>query len=53
MPNLECWGFYGSFALPLHYKQKAQGVLRDQESDGYFKPQQSIAATNQVLKKDI
>jgi hypothetical protein len=41
------------FAFPLHYKQEAQGVLRDQESDGYYKPEQSIGATNQVLKTDI
>jgi hypothetical protein len=50
---LECWGFYERFALPLHYKQEAQWVLHDQESDGYYKSQQSTGATNQVLKKDI
>jgi len=40
-------------ARPLRYKPEAQGVLRDQEGDGYYKPQQSIGATNQVLKKHI
>ena len=38
---------------PLHYKEEAQWVLRDQENDGYYMPQQSTGATNQVLKKDI
>jgi hypothetical protein len=52
-PEFGCWGFYECFALPFHYKQEAQRFLRDQESDGYYKPRQSFGATNQVVRNEV